>query len=402
MGHHVTLPSNESVQLPAGHRLRRFPLIFGVVGVLCLAGSWFAAGGDHKAFYHSYLTAFLFGLSIALGALFFTLFQHAASAGWSVVVRRVAENLMAPLPIFALLFIPLWFGRHDLYHWTDLEHVAHDPVLLGKQGFLNEGFWVVRAAIYFGLWTLMSWWFRSKSIRQDSEGGTALSRLMQMRSYPAIMAFALTISFAAIDWGMSLDPHWYSTMWGVYYFAGSIVSAFAMLGFSVLLMQRWGLLQGIVTKDHFHDIGKLVFAFTVFWAYIAFSQYFLIWYANIPEETSFFHRRAVNTWYVLGIYLMIGHFGLPFFFLMGRTLKKIPWSLALGCVWIITFHYLDLYYVVMPNVHKSGITASLVDGLTAIGVLSIYIALAAWFLGKAALIPQKDPRLPESLAFQNF
>ena len=377
-------------------------MIGGVLGVISLGGAWFLADGDMGQFYFSYLIAFLMGLSLALGSLFFTLFQHAASAGWSVVVRRMAENLMAPLPIFLVLFIPVWLGRHELYHWTHLDHVAHDPILKGKQAFLNENAFLMRAGVYFVLWTLMSWWFRSTSIRQDSEGGEALTRKMQSRSYVGIIFFALTISLAAIDWIMSLDPHWYSTMWGVYYFAGSIVSAFALLGVTLLVMRSKGLLGDVVNAEHYHDIGKLVFAFTVFWAYIGFSQYFLIWYANIPEETAFYSNRAGNTWEVLGAYLMVGHFGLPFLCLMGRTVKRIPWTLALGCCWVLLFHYLDLYYLVMPVHHGAGIHATLVDLLSVVGVLGLYLGTAAWFAGRASLIPKGDPRLPESLAFENF
>ncbi len=400
MGHHVTLPPAEELQLPADHPWRKTPKIGAVLGILCFAIAWFA-GGEHGQFFHSYLAAFLFTLGLALGSLFFTLFQHAASAGWSVVVRRTAENLMAPLPVFILLFIPIFLGRHELYHHWMGEHALHDKIVQGKAAFLNEGFWMIRAAGYLLVWTLLSWWFRSKSVAQDSEGGEAITRTLQSTSYPSVIAFALTISFAGIDWAMSLDPHWYSTMWGVYYFANSIVSAFALLGLTLLLLRERGVLADVVNEEHYHDIGKFVFAFTVFWAYIGFSQYFLIWYANIPEETMFYSRRG-GSWSTLGAVLMVGHFAIPFLFLMGRSIKRYGRSLKVACIWVIAFCFLDIYYVVMPMHHSEGITVSAADIFCLVGMLSIYAAVATRFMASASLVPLKDPRLNESLAFTNI
>ncbi len=401
MGHHVSLPPASELQLPADHPWRKLPMLGVVFGLLCMVVAWFASGAEHAQFFHSYLAAFLFTLGLALGSLFFTLFQHAASAGWSVVVRRTAENLMAPLPLFILLFVPIYLGRHELYHhWMDLEHAAHDPILVGKSAFLNEPFWLARAAFYLGLWSLLSWWFRSRSVAQDSVGGEAITRTLQKTSYPGVIAFALTISFAGIDWAMSLDPHWYSTMWGVYYFANSIVSSFALLGLVLLLLRDRGVLAGIVNKEHYHDIGKFVFAFTVFWAYIGFSQYFLIWYANIPEETMFYSRRG-GSWSVVGASLMAGHFGIPFLFLMGRSIKRFSRTLKLACVWVISFCYLDIYYVVMPMHHGEGVSISAADVFCLAGMLAFYVAAATHFMASAALVPLKDPRIGESLAFTN-
>ncbi len=401
MGHHVKLPTVEELQLPADHPWRNVPKIGMTLGLVCFAVAWFA-GGDHHQFLFAYLAAFLFTLGLALGSLFFTLFQHAASAGWSVVVRRTAENLMAPLPVFILLFLPIFFGRHELYHhWMDLEHAKHDPILVGKAPFLNEGFWMIRAAVYLSVWTVLSWWFRSNSVAQDTEGGEAITRKLQVTSYPGVIAFGLTITFAGIDWAMSLDPHWYSTMWGVYYFANSIVSAFALLGLTLLLLRERGVLEGVVTKEHYHDIGKFVFAFTVFWAYIGFSQYFLIWYANIPEETMFYSHRG-GSWSNLGAALMVGHFAIPFLFLMGRSIKRYAPTLKAACIWVIVFCFLDIYYVVMPTHYKYGFSFGLTELLCLVGMVSIYAAVATRFMASAALVPHGDPRLKESLAFTNF
>ena len=401
MGHRIAMPTAEQVVLPADHPWRKFPAIGGVLGVLCLAGAWFASGNDHHQFYFSYLVAFLFAVSIALGAMFFTLIQFAARAGWSVVVRRTAENLMAPLPFFFLLWIPLYLGRHELYHWTHAEAVAHDAILASKAWFLNDQGFLIRAVVYFLGWTGIVWYFRQKSIQQDSVGGTAITRQLQNLSYPCIAFFALTISLAAIDWAMSLDPHWYSTMWGVYFFAGSIVSAFSLIALFHLRLHSRGILEGVVNAEHYHDLGKLVFAFTVFWAYVTFSQYFLIWYANIPEETMFYSHRA-GTWSVLGAYIMAGHFGVPFLYMLNRTVKRIRWALAVGCVWMLVFHYIDLYYIIMPIHHHHGIHVTVVDLLCLLGIVGLYAGLVSFFVSRSNLIPTKDPRLGESMSFVNF
>jgi len=401
MGHNAKLPAAELLHIPEGHLFTKLPMIWGTVGLVSLAAAWFVAG-DQAHFAPSFLVAFLFGLSLALGALFFTLVQFAAKAGWSVVVRRTAENLMAPLPLFAVLFLGVFFCRDFLFsHWIGMTPETADPVLARKLGFLNEGFWTTRAVIYFVLWGGFSFFFRKLSIAQDTEGGEAITAKLQKLSYPGIIAFGFTVTFAAIDWNMSINPHFYSTMWGVQFFAGCFLSALSMMALLHLALHRTGLIGSAVNAQHYHDLGKLIFAFTVFWAYVSYSQYFLIWYANIPEETLFFSSRS-GTWAVVGSMLMAGHFGAPFLFMMPRTVKKVPWALMLGCLWMIVFHYIDIYYNVMPNFHPDGVHFSAVDILAVLGVFGLYIAAVTMAMRKASLVPLKDPRLAESLNFQNI
>ena len=408
MGHAPAPPTPEELRIPAGHIWTKLPLVLFVTALVALVAGYLLADG-HEGWSFAWLVGFLYASSLSLGALFFVLMQHATKAGWSVVVRRVAENLMAPLPLLILLFIPLYLGRHDLYeHWMNTEHVAQDPILTGKKAWLNEGFWLVRAAIYLVAWSALGLWFYKRSVGQDSAADAAEARRvirgLQNASYPMIAVFGFTITFAAFDWAMSLDPHWFSTMWGIYYFSGTIMAGFALLGMTVLLMQRAGLLIRVINAEHLHDIGKLVFAFTVFWAYIAFSQYMLIWYANIPEETTFFHLRMGegNPWETIGVVLMAGHFGLPFLFLMPRTIKRKPATLLVGCIYMLVLHFVDLCWAVLPaNTRSSGtITASAV--LVALGLFAVMWGTALLLMRRSALLPVKDPRLPESLAFTNF
>lgn len=409
MSAHVALPTEAESTFPATHSWRKFGPIGLVVGVVLIGAAFALDGSDHHGdFYFSYLVAWMYAVTLALGAMFFTLIQHAGRAGWSVVVRRTAENMMATLPVLALFFIPVFLGRHELYHhWMDATIVAEDAILKGKAAFLNEGFWTGRSIFYVGTWGFIGWYFRRRSVLQDTMGDDQaaleeFSRGTERRAAVAIPMFALTLTFAGVDWIMSMDPHWYSTMWGVYLFAGAFMAALAFLGIIHILMQRAGLMGRIINDEHYHDLGKLTFAFMVFWTYIAFSQYFLIWYANIPEETSWYAHRMGNSWEYVGITLMLGHFVIPFFFLMPRTIKRVRWTLALGCAWMLVMHYIDLQYMIMPVHAHHGVHPGLTDLLTWVGLFAVFFGAFILNAGRAALVPMKDPRLQESVSFVNI
>jgi len=403
MRDHDSHPTIDAAQaaLPAGHAWNHLPLIGAVIGALGLAVSILFGMRDPEQFYFSWLTSFMFWLSIAIGGLFFVLVHYVTKASWSVVVRRLAENVMGTLPLFVVLFIPVLLGMEELYHWTDADAVAHDPLLQGKQGYLNKNFFLVRAAIYFASWTVLSLWFLRNSVKQDSTGEVKTTLRMIRLSAPALFVFALTVSFAAIDWIMSLDPHWYSTMFGVYYFAGALVGIFAVMALLAAGMRRSGLAEGAVTVEHLHDLGKLLFAFTVFWAYIGFSQYFLIWYGNIPEETVFYLHRSEGTWMTLTVILAVGHFAVPFLYLMSQHVKRHTGLLVAGAVWLLVMHYLDLYWLIMPVHQHHGVHLGVLDLSTLIGIGGVFLAALGWQLRRRALIPVRDPRLSESLSFEN-
>lgn len=386
--------------LPDGHSWRKLPTVGCVIGVIGLAASVGLGLGDWLQFYFSYLVAFIFFLSLALGGLFFTLVHHVTKAGWSVVVRRLAENVMGTLPFFVFLFIPIALGASDLYHhWT---HAPSDDTLVaGKLAYLNLPFFYVRAAFYLLIWTFLSWWFLKQSVAQDTTGDHAITRKLQARSAPALVLFALTLTFAVFDWVMTLDPHWYSTIFGVYYFGGLMIAIFSTLALLVLGLQKAGLLRDVVTVEHFHDLGKYQFAFVVFWAYIAFSQYMLIWYANIPEETLWVRHRTEHGWEHIAGLLMVGHFLIPFFFLLPRTIKRIPRLVGYAAVWLLLMHYVDMYWLIMP-VHHETLTLSLMDLTTFVTVGGFFVAALGWQFRRHSILPIKDPRLAESLAFENM
>ena len=397
-----------SLWLPTEHSWRRLPMFGLVLAVVGLGGSLALGllGGEEARhqLWHSWLVGALFALGIALGGLFFVLVHHATQAGWSVVVRRIAEVVMGTLPFLALLFVPLvLFGMHDLFHWSHANAADHDPLLKHKEPYLNVRFFLIRAVAYFAIWSALALWFGRQSRIQDATGDHEITRRMRRASAPGLLLFAVTVTFFAFDWLMSLNPHWYSTIFGLYFFAGSVMAFFAFLALVVIAARRAGLLAEVLSAEHQHDIGKLLFGFVIFWAYMAFSQYLLIWYATLPEETVFFFQRSVGSWRTLSIVLALGHFVVPFFFLLPRAIKRNAKALAAVSIWLLAMHALDLYWLVMPNLRNLQ-PAGRVAGLVAaalIGCCGVFLAAFGVALRRQALVPLRDPRLPESLTFEN-
>jgi hypothetical protein len=356
---------------------------------------------DHHRFAFSYLTGFVWLATIGLGALFFVLIQHLTRAGWSVIPRRQLEWLTGLLPVSAVLFVPVAFFAHDLYHHWMGPDARADVLIQKKAAYLNPTFFFVRAAVFLAAWTALSLWFWRTSRKQDESGDKELTLKMAARSAPAILVVGVTLTFAAFDWLMSLDPHWYSTIYGVYVFAGSAVSALAALSLLTLALERKGVLEGILTVEHRHDIGKLLFGFTVFWAYIGFSQYLIIWYGNIPEETVYFRERWEGPWKAVSLVLVFGHFVIPFVALISRTAKRSRLILGASALLILVMHYVDIYWLVMPTLGEHGATPSWVDLCGLLGPLGAGLLVIAHRAAGGPLYPVRDPRLAESLQFLN-
>lgn len=395
--HAATGEDTQRLSPAAGGRLVTLGGAAAAVGVaLCLA----AFVADHQRFYFSYLVGFLFVTSTALGCLFFVLLQHLTRAGWSVAARRFAEWVASALPLCAVMILPVMVGAHDIYHHWMGGHEG-DEILHKKSAWLNPTFFYVRAALYFAIWAGLAWYFASKSRKQDETGDVNLTLKMQGFSAPAMVVFALSQTFAAFDWIMSLDPHWFSTIFGVYFLSGSEVAALALMAIVTVQMQARGLFKRVSTVEHQHDIGKLLFGFTCFWAYIAFSQYFLIWYANIPEETVFFLHRGAGSWIYVSVLLVVGHFVVPFWFLVSRTTKRNRTTLTIGAAWMLLMHYVDLYWLVMPTLDTHTVHLTWIDfaGFAGpVGMLALWLSLR---FKNDALYPLKDPRLEETYKVNN-
>ncbi|MEZ6195902.1 MAG: quinol:cytochrome C oxidoreductase [Planctomycetota bacterium] len=374
--------------------------------------------GDHfRHFSFAYLVGASWVLALGLGGLFFCVLQHLTKAGWSVAVRRIAEMAAASLKLSAVLFLPLLLpavmGYSELWWWLDHAAAHKDHLVHAKTGFLNPPFFIVRAVIYFTVWILMARFFVKNSLEQDETGDPALTTKMQTASGPLMVVFALTTTFAAFDFLMSLDPHWFSTIFGVYFFAGCALSLFSLIALSVCLMRAK--LPGyakLVTPEHTHDVGKFMFGFTFFWGYIAFSQYMLIWYANVPEETIWFEHRGANTdftnaWTPWTLVLLFGHFLIPFPGLLSRHVKRNPKVLATWACWILVMQLLDMFWLIRPEMRGHGGHGEMhvdfhpLDIVTPVGLILIAAGYwLRWIAGRPAL-PQKDPRLGESLALVN-
>ncbi len=359
-----------------------------------------AAFYNPKQFAFSYLFAFTFFFTICMGGLFWTIVHHAVDAEWSVVVRRQLENLASLIVVLAVLFIPFVFVAPILWEWMQPGN-AHDPLLIAKSGYLNPWFFWGRAGLYFTLMGTAAVLLRSFSIAQDESGKPRFTILNRRVTFSMALPFAICLTFAAVDWLMGLDYHWFSTMWGVYIFAGTALSSMCVLVLIISGLRRGGSLEGVVTHEHYHIMGKLMLAFTVFWAYIGFSQYMLIWYANIPEETIYFLNRNTESWWYLSTFLVVGHFFIPFLLLLFQFGKRTPTFLCGMSCWILLMHLLDIYIIVLPALHRNGFAPSFLDILC---LLAVGCTLAVFFLrqlGGAPLYPLRDPRLKQSLNLKN-
>lgn len=358
------------------------------------------AGFDPAQFAFSYLFAFTFFFTICMGGLFWVLVHHAVDAEWSVVVRRQLENIACLLPVMGLLFVPLVFVAPLLWQWM-LPVNAHDPLLLEKWPYLTPWFFWGRAAFYFIFFTVAAVWLRANSLLQDKDGAPRYTVFNRRITFASLPLFAVCLTFAAIDWLMGLDYHWFSTMWGVYIFAGTALSSLCVLVLLITALRGAGYFQNIISIEHYHIIGKLMFAFTVFWAYIGFSQYMLIWYANIPEETIYFLRRNTESWQILSTALVVGHFFVPFLLLLPNPGKRKPAFLCGVAVWILLMHLLDIYVIVLPALHKAGVMVSWMDFACLAAVGCTIAAVFLKRLGDVPLWPLRDPRLPNSIALKN-
>lgn len=397
--------SSDNIRIE-GEAIKLSNIAYGVGAVSLLAGVGLGFG-DKVVFFQAYLTAFMYTLSIALGLLFFVTIQHLTGARWSVAVRRVAEIMTAGFVVVAVLslglLLPMALGGEDIakvYVWLDHHKVEADHVLHHKAGYLNLGFFLVRCALYFGFWLGLSHYFFKNSVAQDAGGKAELSGKMRAVSAPSMLLFALTLTFCAFDFLMSLDPTWFSTMFGVYYFAGSVLAGYSTLALALMWVQSQGRLQQSVSVEHYHDVGKMMFGFVVFWAYIAFSQFMLIWYADVPEETHWFHWRFTGGWKVVSAMLLVCHFALPFLGLLSRHIKRNKKLLGFWAVWLLVIHYVDLFWLVHPN-GSPEVPFTIAHVLLVVGMVGLFLGFVARKAVGQNLIPTHDPRLAESLAFEN-
>jgi hypothetical protein len=386
-------------------KLKTIGIAAGVAGVVLVALG-FAVGGQE--FNGSYLTGVMWAVTIALGGLFWPLVWRVTKAGWPVAARRHMEWLAGFLPLMFVLILPIVLQLHDIYEWTH-EEIRTDPIVSKKVAWLSEGGFIFRAFAYITIWNVIYFVFRRFSFKQDQTGEIDLTLKAQWWSPLGIILFALSISFAGFDWAMSLSPHWFSTIYGVLVFAGGAVTSLASVSLITVYLRSKGVMGKITTIEHQHDVGKLFFAFIVFWAYIAFSQFILIWYANIPEETIYFRHRWENGWKSWSLLLLFGHFFVPFIFMLSRWAKRINWMLVVGAVWMLVMHFVDWYWMVRPNFGHGGMAHvgadfhfTVWDIVGWLGPALLLLAVVLWQMAKGPLYPIRDPRIKESMRSENI
>lgn len=381
---------------------RRLLSISAAVGVAGLALTAVGAAFDARRALYAYLVAFVYWLGIALGTLILLGSFHASSAKWAVVLRRFLEHVPAVIPLFVILFIPIVLGRHQLFPWVDpgaLEGELRKAVL-HKARYLNVPFFLVRAAFYFLCWIGVAHFLRAWSLRQDAAGGVTLTRWQRRLGAGALPLLALTVTFAAFDWIMSIDPRFYSTIFGVYWWAGSFMGAFAVTIIAASATRDDPSQFGAhMTLDHFHALGKFLLAFVAFWAYVAFSQFMLIWIANVPEEVPWYILRINGGWLWVGVFLVLFQFLVPFFALLQRAVTRSPRRLAFVSAALLVVHWVDLYWLIMPHVHEQGPRFTPWDLTAFAGVGGVAVAFTVWRMRGTLAIPVRDPYLEDSLRY---
>ncbi|HEX9372426.1 MAG TPA: hypothetical protein VF897_15535 [Roseiflexaceae bacterium] len=374
-------PDLRRVQLPA--------LAAGVAGLAaCAVGAYL----DPGAFYQSYLFAYLFWFGIALGSLAILMLHHLVGGAWGFPIRRLLESAALTLPLLLVLFLPLLLGLGELYEWARPDALAADSLLQHKSAYLNPTFFVARAAIYFAIWIGLAFFLNRWSLEQDRTDEPALARRMRDLSRFGLVLYMLTMTFAAIDWVMSIEPHWYSTIYGLIYVAGQGLAGFSVAIIVAALLSRREPLAGAVTPERFGDLGGLLLAFVMFWAYVALSQFLLIWSANLPEEVTWYVRRIQGGWSWVIIFVIAFQFVLPFLLLLARRVKRTIPALAGLAGLIMLVHLIDLFWLVVPPFRQDGLSVHWLDLAAPIGIGGLWVAAFAWLLARRPLLPLHDPR----------
>jgi hypothetical protein len=336
-------------------------------------------------------------MCLGVGGAFFAAIQWLTGAMWSAPIRRVSESFTAYLPFALLMLVVLYFGIHHIYVWSHPEHVKGDILLEGKAGYLEPTFFIIRQVVAVGVWIFFARKMIGNSVAQDKDGNYAWTLKNRVLAPAFLALFGITFTMASFDQLMSLDPHWFSTMFGVYCFAGLFYSNLASTCLLTLFLKSKGKLEGIVNENHLHDLGKFMFAFTVFWAYIGFSQFMLIWYANLPEETMYFEHRFAHSWFYVSVFLLVGKFMTPFFLLLPRDSKRSPKMLAIVGCWMLFAQWIDVLWLVQPEFFKEGPRVGIIEIGMFLGFAGVFLTLVARFLAKHNVVAIGDPRLAESV-----
>lgn len=385
-------PADQLIPELAGYQ-RQLLIGGGVGGAVSLIGLL----SNPAQFFQSYLTAYMFVLGATLGCLALGMIHQLSGGAWGVVTRRLIGAASRVLPVLTLLFLPIAFGIGHLYEWSHSDTVAADPILRGKQVYLNTPFFLARAAVYFLAWNALTYFLNTWSLEQDRNPDPRIARRMQRLSGGGLLVYALTVTFASFDWLMSLDPHWYSTIYGVLLMGGQGLTALAFLIVALAWLSRRQPLDAIVVPGHFHDLSNLMLAFVMLWAYFSFSQYLIIWSGNLPEEITWYVTRQQGGWRFIGPGLIVFHFAVPFLLLLFRSVKRVSttvWKVAVG---ILVAKLVDLFWLIAPRFHPDRLVVSWMDILLPLSLVALWLGCFIWQLRGRAILPVHDPQFEEAL-----
>ena len=391
----MTLKETGDEMVPELAGLQRTLLLAGGVGAAVCAVGYVM---NPAQFVRSLLPAYMWILSITLGSLALGMVHQISGGAWGVVVRRILGAASRTLPLLTLLFIPIAFGVHSLYPWADEARVAADPILQWKRPYLNVPFFLARAAMYFAVWNGIAFFLNRWSVEQDATGDPLIPRKMQMLSAAGLLAYGLTITFAAFDWLMSLEPHWFSTIYGVLIMGGQALSAMAFAIVVLSWLSRREPLSALISPNHFHDLGNLMLGFTMLWTYFGFSQYLIIWAANLPEETEWYIHRTGHGWQFIALALVVFHFAVPFFVLLSRAVKRHAPVLSKVAAGLLVMRFFDLFWLSAPAfAHGGAFHLHWLDIALPVSLAAVWLGYFVYQLRGRALLPLYDPEFREAL-----
>ena len=380
---------------PEVARVQRIALIVGAIFlVLLMVGALL----DRAQFFHSYLVGYLFWLGITVGCLSLLLLQYLTGGAWGLLIRRVLEAATQTLPLMALLFIPIILGAHYIYPWTHHEEMSKTPALAQKARlYLNVPFFTARAVVYFGIWFLAAFLLTKWSKQQDIKNDRQLSRRTRMLGGPGLALMVFTITFASVDWVMSLNPDWFSTIYGLLFVVAWALSAMAFVIAVMALLVKREPMARLMRPNHFQDLGKLMLALVMLWAYFAFSQFLIVWSGNLPEEIQWYLPRLKGGWGVIALSVVFFHFAFPFLLLLSASLKRNARKLIMLAGLILVMRIIDLFWMIAPEFSHERFHVSWMDFVAPIGIGGIWLALFALQLSKRPVIPVNDTQFSRLL-----
>ena len=370
-----------------------------IIGILGLATSFPALTSKPEMFYRSYLLAFMFWNGLAVGSLAVLMLQYLTGGAWGIAIRRPLEAAAKTIPLCALFFVPIVFGMPALYEWTHADVVAKDEILRHKALYLNTPFFLVRTAAAYLIWFLLAHFLTRLSARQDqSDEHRAIDRSLQKLSGGGLVLYALTVTWTSVDWVMSLEPHWYSTMYGVIFMVGQALGALALATLAVVRLSEREPLRDFLGGRIRHDLGKMMFAFVLVWAYVNFSQYLIVWSGNIPEEIHWYLARFRGGWGAIGLAVLLFHFVLPFLLLLSREANRNPRMLLAAAGLLVFMRFVDTAWLVLPAFSAGKLAIHWTDLTLPIGLGGLWVFFYTRNLVPRPLLPVHDPGFEEALA----